>query len=341
MKPDPIFVTGSGRSGTWVLYNSLACHRDVHTFPREIRLIIDPDGLRDLVFALTDGYHPVNSSEAIFRFEQLMLLYLAQPNRRPYRGFDMPTWVGPDYYAKRVRAFIEQLYDHAFTGQAWHIESQREGRLVELAREVQALRYARQRDRFRSSRVSLLREDLKVARYFSQRQELTTLCAGLINDLFCHAAHLNGKQTWAEKTPQHLLSLDFLWELFPDCAVIHMKRDPRGVVHSLTRQPWAPSDVRGAALWLRNVYQRWLDLRAGLDLEKRRFIEIKLEEFALDPRAYLTQVAGLAGLDDQFDNLPEISLERVDYWRKSMPAADQQIVLDTLGPCFEEMGYIP
>jgi hypothetical protein len=50
-------------------------------------------------------------------------------------------------------------------------------------------------------------------------------------------------------------------------------------------------------------------------------------------------VADLSGLTDEFENLPEISAARVEYWREIMPAEDQQIVVDTLGSCFEEMGY--
>ena len=48
-----IFVTGTGRSGTWILYRALGCHEAIHILPREMRFIIDPDGLMDLVDALT------------------------------------------------------------------------------------------------------------------------------------------------------------------------------------------------------------------------------------------------------------------------------------------------
>lgn len=339
MKPSPIFVTGSGRSGTWILYKALGSHQDVHTFPKEMRLIIDPGGLRDLVYALTDGYHPVGGSEALSRFERLMLVYLSDPDRRPYRGFDLPAWIGPDYYARRVQEFLEQLCEHEFEGRAWHTERPYEGRLVEYAREVQALRRGFRKDRSQPRRASSPPDSLRVARYFSRRQELIDLSAALINDLFCHAAQRSGKQTWAEKTPQHLLSLNFLWELFPDSTVIHIKRDPRGVVHSLTQQPWAPNDVRGAALWLHNVYRRWLDLRATLTLDNQRYIELRLEDLAVSPRSYLSRIAAMSGLADEFHNLPEISIERVEHWREKMPAADQQIVVDTLGSCIEEMGY--
>lgn len=67
-----LFVSGTGRSGTWILYKALGCHSAVHTFPREMRFIIDPDGLLNLVDALTIRYHPVGASEALFRFERLM-----------------------------------------------------------------------------------------------------------------------------------------------------------------------------------------------------------------------------------------------------------------------------
>src|SRR5690606_21088919 len=121
-----------------------------------------------------------------------------------------------------------------------------------------------------------------------------------VSDLFGHAASLHGRQTWSEKTPQSLLALDFIWEMLPHSVVVHMKRDPRGVLHSLRKQPWAPTDLEGAAAWLRNIYERWFDLKNRLDLERRAYLEVSLEDFCVDPRAILTQVCDLAGLDNRF-----------------------------------------
>ena len=51
--PSPIFVAGTGRSGTSQVANILGEHPQIHRIPIETRLIVDPGGFRDLADALT------------------------------------------------------------------------------------------------------------------------------------------------------------------------------------------------------------------------------------------------------------------------------------------------
>ena len=137
------------------------------------------------------------------------------------------------------------------------------------------------------TRLTLPRTCLKIVKYFPDRDRLAALAAAFVDDLFLHAAHERGKQTWCEKTPLNLLHVDFLWELFPHSVFIHIKRDPRGVVHSLTKQFWAPSDVQGACLFLRGIYDRWFDLKNTIDFKKYRYLKLKLEDLAASSESLL------------------------------------------------------
>jgi hypothetical protein len=337
--PPRIFVVGSGRSGTWILYKALGSHPAVHTFPREIRFLTDPDGLLDLVDALTTRYHPVLASEALYRFERLMRVYLTNPARAPYRGFDLPAWLGASYYQERLDQFCSELVASEYIGRAWQLEPENEGKLVNIARGMQGFHRQIQGKPFTSFRLSLPRPMLKVVKYFDDRDELIESSAALVDDLFSQAAQIHGKETWAEKTPQHLLNLDFVWELFPESAIIHIKRDPRGVVHSLMKQPWAPNDIRGASLWLKQLVHRWFDVRRRLDFSQYRYLELKLEDFADSSATMLEEVAAFCGLTDQFVNPPSVIPERVNYWRKEMSREDIHVVNEILGPYIEQLGY--
>lgn len=334
-----IFVTGTGRSGTWILYKSLGCHKDVHIFPSEMRFLIDPDGLRDLIDALTIRYHPEQASEALNRFERLMYVYLATPQRAPFASFDFPGWLGEEYYWQRLDQFCSELVEFEFDGFSWRVGSESEGRLVDYARRLQRLRRHLQGKPSIRYKPTLPRKTLKETKYFSDRQDLIALCADFVDDLFLHAARANGKRTWCEKTPQHLLALDFLWELFPEAVVIHIKRDPRGVVHSLTKQRWAPDDVKAASIWLRNIYDRWYDLKHTLDLSRYRYHELKLEDLAASPHTVLKEISAFCGLEHCFEGLPDITLERVEYWRAKMSRHDVQLVNNMLGSHITWLGY--
>lgn len=334
-----IFIGGTGRSGTSIVYQALGCHEKIHSFPREMRFLVDPDGLVTLLDSLSTNYSPVIAREALFRFERLMRHYLTDPDQTPYRGFNLPHWLGDDYYWQRLDQFCDSLVEVEYSGVAWQAETNGDGRLVELARTVQTFR--RRRQGRPTPTAAPAREQLKAAHYFRDRAALTHNTARFVDDLFLHAAQQHGKETWCEKTPQNIFHLDFLTELFPDSVFIHIKRDPRAVVHSMTKQSWnrSPNDVYDVCLLLRNMYRRWLDLRHNLDLQQIHYLELKIEEIAAAPEEQLRNLVSAIGLDGAFTDLPQITLERVEYWRETMPAEEQNVVNDVLGPYIEEMGY--
>ena len=332
----PIFITGTGRSGTWVLYKIIGSHPKIHAFPREMRFLVDPDGLHDLVDDLTINFHPVQARETLYRFERLMRVYMTNPDDPPYKGFDLPDWFGGDFYWDKLEKFSSSLVDAEFIGKTWQLEPTHEGRIVSLARMVSGIKSSSKEV---DTRRAVHRDSLKVVKYFSDRSELTRLAAGFVDELFRWAAREAGKETWCEKTPQHLLILDFIWELFPDSVVIHIKRDPRGVVQSLTKQKWAPTDLRSACLFLRPVYQRWRDLKSEIALPPDRYVEFHLEEFAVNPDPVLDQIARACEIENSFDGFAELSLEKVDYWKKSMSDDEIEMVNDLMGPEISFMGY--
>jgi hypothetical protein len=113
-----------------------------------------------------------------------------------------------------------------------------------------------------------------VGRYYPQREELIGVLRDFIDELFGGAVHRSGKRTWCEKTPLNLLSIPFLWELFPEARVVVMVRHPRQVVGSYQDQPWAPSSLEDVLGWLEPIYRRWLAQRPGL-LNDARYVEVR------------------------------------------------------------------
>jgi hypothetical protein len=87
------------------------------------------------------------------------------------------------------------------------------------------------------------------------------------------------------------------------------------------------------------MYQRWLNLKPTLDLERRKFLEIKLEDLVTYPQELLEEVTTLCGLENQNNNLPEFSLEKANYWQKTLTAEDIDKINQILGAEIEQMGY--
>lgn len=309
-----LFVGGSGRSGTTLMLKALGKHPEIHSLSMEMRFLIDPDGLVNLVNALSRDYSPFQAREALYRFHRLMTVHLCQPNRRPYLGFNFPAIFGEDFYSCRLNRFLDSMKAYEFEGRSYfeyHEENPEANRPV------------------------------FGARYFPDRQVLLELTASFVDDLFSKAAEKAGKPIWCEKTPFNVLHLDFLWELFPRVPVIHIFRDPRAVILSLLQptEYWAPDNAHDAALFLDSFFQRWFDLKARLDFTGKHLIEIRYEDLVRSPRPTLDRLKQELDLNRDFADIPSMNVARLDAWNEQLTPDQIRQVEAVMGPTIEKLGY--
>ncbi len=92
-----------------------------------------------------------------------------------------------------------------------------------------------------------------------------------------------GRPRYGDKTPSHAASLKRIFEDFPDARVIHIVRDPRGTVLSLSRMPWASASLWADAAFLEVERKQVLPFRD-------RLLEVRLEDLLADPRSEMGRV---------------------------------------------------
>jgi hypothetical protein len=107
---------------------------------------------------------------------------------------------------------------------------------------------------------------------------------------FC--AHEHGRERWGEKTPDHARQADVLCDAFPDCALIHLIRDPRDVVASMLRMPWGDRSVLANA-------RQWLDCQHGAlrVADRPHYLRVVFEDLVAEPERELTRILEFAGLE--------------------------------------------
>jgi omega-hydroxy-beta-dihydromenaquinone-9 sulfotransferase len=298
--PSPIFVAGTGRSGTSQLADILGEHPRIHRIPIETRFIVDPGGLRDLADALTIRYDPIAGEDALRRLSDLLTVRL--PGRRDRdRGHSVPEAIGELHYWDAV-------------GRLWP--------------ELVAITYEESDPP--SQRV--------IPRYFGDRRELLGILRRAVGTMFGGAAAHAGKPAWCEKTPFNLLCMDFLWELVPEATIVHIKRHPVAVVASHVEQPWAPPTVDGALAWLKPVYDRWLAWKATVDLTGRRYVEVAAEDLAADWPGRRRALFDRLGVDD-FATRSTFQSHRLDNRNDQFDPATREFVERALGGVIPAMGY--
>ena len=315
--PSPIFVAGTGRSGTSQLADIIGEHPRIHRIPMETRFIIDPGGLRDLADALTIRYDPYVGNDALRRLSDMLTVRLAGRRDRD-RGHTVPEAIGRRHYWEAVGRLWSQLVVSTFDEP---VRSTGFGHADWPAGpfEPQSHRWA-------------------VPRYFSDRRELLEILRHAVDTMFGGAAADAGKPTWCEKTPFNLLCMDFLWELVPEATIVHIKRHPVAVVASHLDQPWAPSTVDGALAWLKPVYDRWLAWKSTVDLTAKRYVEVKAEDLAADWPGQRRALFELLGVDD-FATRSTFQPHRLENRHHQLDPGTREFVERTLDGVIPAMGY--
>jgi hypothetical protein len=97
-----------------------------------------------------------------------------------------------------------------------------------------------------------------------------------------------GRVRFGDKTPLHSRHLARIFEDFPDARVIHILRDPRTRVRSLSRMPFAASNL------FANAFTSELDLHNVWRFQDR-LLQIRMEDLLADPQATMGRVLAHVG----------------------------------------------
>lgn len=173
-------------------------------------------------------------------------------------------------------------------------------------------------------------------------------------------ADSHGKSRWGDKTPNYVLSIREIAQLFPDASFVHVIRDGRNVALSYMSIPMFTGGI-WAATWL------WRDrvnagLRAGKSLGPQRYLQIRYEDLVRNPERELRALCVFLNLEFSGDMLRyyldaesrlQAPPDRVRFhenisapprpsltdWRSEMPRDDLLIFESVAGDLLEEFGY--
>ncbi|MEO0425636.1 MAG: sulfotransferase [Pseudomonadota bacterium] len=320
----PVFVGGTGRSGTTVLKSILDCHPRVLGVPHEMRLIVDPGGALDLIDALSHRWSPYSADLAIHRFRDLCADLFSTPLTRSlplraarvalrrigasawrYHTVDASAFGSKAEFLAAVDRFLDTLIDHRTRG-SWLGSRPFSPRSV--IHETTPRRHADVAEAF--------------GRFFDD----------VLSSRRGPCTH------WVEDTPFNVSHPEELRAAFPQSKLIHIFRDPRDVVASHLTKAWGGDGAESVARRVRAVLERWLVLRETLPDDF--YVELPLERIATAQRAELEALCGFLDLD--YDSaLERISLDKVNAgrWQSELNDAEQSAVIRVLGDTIQKYGY--
>ncbi len=178
-----------------------------------------------------------------------------------------------------------------------------------------------------------------------------TSYASLFAALLVHFAESEGKQRCGEKTPQHALLTETLCEWYPGASIIHLVRDPREVVASLQRVPWASNSVVvNTRTWIQ------CNLAARKSSHRPEYLMVRYQDLVSRPEEELVRICGHLHEDYSPSMLvPDerpiaysswsqrakaaVTSERLGKWQEQLTQQDVELIEWVAGPHLESFGY--
>lgn len=323
-EPRLCFIGGSGRSGTTVLRRIFSRHPKAAGIP-EFRITLDPGGLVD--FYLTLGWH---WSPWIFdkKIKELRKVLRSAGRTNPlakyyryglrktglsFRGYKLEskyTDIGIERfcgdYPRLVDELIDNLTEFSFEG-SWTGQSLGE------------------------------KNEILFSPPFS-REALARTLGSFYRELARCICGQDDKTHFVEDNTWNMIYWQELLELVPDARMVHIYRDPRDVVASLTKQWWGPGDPVEAARFYASLMEKWN--RVKNRVREDTYLEVSLEQLVENPEAILGEIAGFWNLtwDDALLSL-DLGKAHSGRWKKDIPEEIYPEVKDILIPFLEQYRY--
>lgn len=318
----PVFIGGTGRSGTTVMKQALAKHRAVAQIAVELRFIVDPGGLLDLADTLVSKWTPQSADIAIQRFERLILRLQGTPHvpmlsklserfgwsRSPYGNSNLQRHFSPNHFELSFNRFSERLGYFKTPGKWSGTEINRHNPHIVHASPVKA-------------------------------EDFQRIANDLMAELFAADIHA----CWIDDTPFCFLRAVEIFQLFPNAKILHVYRHPLDVLASHLKRDWAGKDALAIAHRISDILDYWKTVKAHIGPNFSNLKEVSLESIVNDTEHKVGEIVGFLELDHATNSdIASVFTEfdaNIDRWRDELPLETIEVCRPLLEHHIIELGY--
>ena len=321
-KKVPILIGGTGRCGTTILKKILASHSKISSIPKELRVVVDPDGVLDVINVLSYRWDPYSGDKAIHRFKMVLdscgstnLVLIAFSKFCQKIGMSPPfygslgigKWFGYNFYRSRSERLIKDITCHISNG--WWLGSE----------PFQVPSKIYETGPYPHANIG------KILRTF-------------IEDLYVNLPDSKNCTHWLDDTPYNLLKARELFELFPDMKLIHIYRDPRDVIASTKAFHWGGDDIAAIAYRIASIHEQWSIIKKGLP--DFVYKEVKMEDLIRDTNNQLESICSFMDLklEPQLFKTP-LNKGNIERWKNDLTKPDIEKVHLHLKSIIDKLGY--
>lgn len=335
----PIFIGGTGRSGTSIMGKFLNSHCSLVRPVSENKLIVEEGGIRSLVDNLSRDYDYKGNHYAISNFIEWANTLRTSGFRNKMVSFAYRVANKSAYSLTKKRLPAENVcralpfLDFSLHGigtgyRLSHFDSCVDQFLADVTGEIDTYGIV--------DTEGLIRPIYSASTF--DREELLTHARNFLNSLNKPKMRDAGAQRWVDDTPLNACYGDFLLELYPTGKVLHMVRDPRDVAASYSERPWASSDL---GLILKRLKGHYLELiKSEHSLPKSSFRTFRLEDFVYESSIKKDELCDFLGLGlNGFDGSITFEASSFGRWKKKFSSNEVQMIESQLGEAIAHFGY--
>jgi len=263
-----VHITGTGRSGTTIVKNIFHNHPDVRTVRgRELRIIIDPNGLLDFYTTLKKQWTPFTAEVSLKQFRKLFNSIGVSNSL----SFYLSIFINNILKIKTSRKLYPQ-----YTGlNASKFIHDYDTLLINLEKDLGVDQYTGTwvgKSFLETSKMLLLPYNLKA---------IETAFSNFIQS-YINQSLDTGNKILLEDNVLTCLRFNELLGLYENQRMVFVMRDPRDIVTSYLIHNWTPSNIEQSAKYLKSILDRWKMEKVHLPIDV--FIEIKNEDLIKNSR---------------------------------------------------------
>lgn len=165
--------------------------------------------------------------------------------------------------------------------------------------------------------------------------------SNIVDKLILKRSKLSTDDSWGDKTPHYLGSVNAIANLFPRAKFIYIIRDGRDVALSLLKKPWGPSNTIACAKYWSKLNRQSSTIEA---LEKNgQLLQIYYEDLLNNPKEIIDSIYNF--LDEkcsieQRNNLAKSAKSsNFNKWRDSMTRSQIRQFEAVAKPTLTRLGY--
>lgn len=290
----PVFVGGTGRSGTSLMGDLVGSHPLFHLPGHENKLIVERAGLRDLIRDLSGIPDLMRCHFAILHF------YVRAQKMRNFAFREAALNQQVQSHVNARGSSFEQAFEYV-----QRQNPQANGSIHAIGQGFGVAHYEKcvnelvKKLAVHIDQNGIIDTDGLLKPFFVTRKFDRAELLDIARDFLCDLYGAKSQLRWVDDTPSNSLAVDFLAELFPDMRFINMVRSPADTISSYVKQVWFPSDVKLAEQYICSNLLAAEKLMATLPANMT--ITVRMEDLVEQPEKTLETLAKFLDVSSEFN----------------------------------------